>query len=129
MNFRQRVAWLLLLSYLACSCAALYYLFELQNWYNMYAVEHIETHHSDSSLTWRLVDMPAKMWMVVLVTVYLQVFFLLLVCTKAMPQCSLALFWPLYLYLQCRSCFLTLTGPSPKLFSIPVGHGHVVIDT
>ena len=144
MNFRQRVAWLLLLCYLTCSCAVLYYVFELHSWYSFYTVERVDTRHSDtrhsdnrhsdtrhSDVTpaWHFVGVPSKVWIGALVTAYLQVFFLLLVCTRAAPKCSLALFWPLYLYLQCRSCCVTMAGPSPKSLTIPVGHGHRVINT
>ena len=130
MNFRQRVAWLLLACYLACSAAALYYLFELRNWYNGYAVERIgETRRDDESRTWHLASMPPKLWMGALGIAYLQIFFLLLACTKAAPRCSVSLFWPLFLYVQCRSGYLALTEPSRKFFGCPVGYGHTVIDT
>ena len=134
MNFHQRVAWLLLLCYLTCSCAALYYVFQLHSWYSFYTVERVDTRHSDTrhsdvTLAWHFVGVPSKVWIGALITAYLQVFFLLLVCTRAAPTWSLALFWPLYLYMQCRSCCVTMAGPSPKSFTIPVGHGHKVINT
>ena len=128
MNFRQRVAWLLLACYLSCSGAALYYLLELRNWYNIYAVERIGEIAGESR-TWHLASMPPKVWMGALVVAYLQVFFLLLACTRAAPRCSVFLFWPLFLYVQCRSGYVALTEPSRKLFGCPVGYGHTVIDT
>ena len=45
MTFRQRLAWLLLFSYLCATLAVIYYIFEINEHFSIYAVEHAESYH------------------------------------------------------------------------------------
>lgn len=44
MTFRQRLAWLLLFLYLICTCTFLYYIFQINEHYSIYALEHTDVH-------------------------------------------------------------------------------------
>jgi len=46
MNFRQRVAWLLMAMYLVATAGALYYMFEISTQLRMFALDHIDRVHT-----------------------------------------------------------------------------------
>jgi len=46
MNFRQRVAWLLLAIYLVSTAGALYYMFEISTQLRMFALDHVDRVHT-----------------------------------------------------------------------------------
>jgi len=46
MNFRQRVAWLLLAIYLVSTAGALYYMFEISAQLRMFALDHVDRVHT-----------------------------------------------------------------------------------
>lgn len=48
MNFRQRFAWILVMLYISATMATVYYLFEINEKYNQFAVQHLNTHHTDN---------------------------------------------------------------------------------
>ena len=158
MNFRQRVAWLLVAVFLVGTCGMAYYIFEISDQFSVYALQHVETYHSGRSIVsgegggrerssrkdptggvgWalsvghHLVDIPLALWLLLLVLPYLQVFCLLLACTKAEPRYSPAYLWPLFLYLKCRTLYHRWAHPLKKSFNSPVANGHgqaLLIDT
>jgi len=46
MNFRQRVAWLLLAIYLVSTASAVYYMFEISTRLRMFALDHVDRLHT-----------------------------------------------------------------------------------
>lgn len=46
MKFRQRVAWLGVLLYIAATAFFFYYLFEISDTFNAYALDHIHHYHT-----------------------------------------------------------------------------------
>ena len=46
MKFRQRVAWLCLLAYLLLTACVIYYMFEISEAFNAYAIDHIHRYHT-----------------------------------------------------------------------------------
>ncbi|KAH3856201.1 hypothetical protein DPMN_098784 [Dreissena polymorpha] len=146
MNFRQRVAWLSVIFYLTATFAFFYYLFELNEHYNHFAVDHIEKFHSDgvhdpgssllSRLWGHLTDVPLTVWFLVLLVPYLQVFLMLLACTRADPRLSLAYMWPGLVYQKYQQiCGTTSVRDSVSGLSLNgqftrgMGNGHNVIHT
>ena len=144
MNFRQRIAWLMVSFYLALTCSVMYYIFEISDKYNTFAVDHVEKYHANDSenaprtswvtflwsAVWHVADIPLPIWMVLLVLPYLQVFCMLLACTKPEPKFSMAYLWPIYIYLRCRHVYAKWTSPSAgKAFNSPMSNGHLLIDT
>ncbi|XP_078592957.1 lysosomal enzyme trafficking factor-like [Branchiostoma floridae x Branchiostoma japonicum] len=111
MNFRQRIAWLLVFTFLLASTWMAYYVFEISDSYNVLALEHIQStaQQDPSELTWRqtlttkLVAVPFWMWLLLLLVPYLQVFCLLIACTKPDPDRMAYGIWPLYLSTVCRN--------------------------
>ena len=114
MKFRQRIAWLVLALYLGATCAIVYYIFEINDTYQSFAIEHVEQYHKDSSyFQWtslfdHIMDIPLLIWILLLVLPYLQIFAMIFACTKPDPQFSLAFLWPIYIVLKikllCRYC-------------------------
>jgi hypothetical protein len=45
MHFRQRIAWLLLATYLVVTAGALYYVFEMNARFSVFALEHADVDH------------------------------------------------------------------------------------
>ena len=137
MNFRQRIAWLLTASYLALTCVVVYYIFDINDGYNAYAVEHVEKDHdgkSSGSVLWstfsHLMDIPLPVWMVILVLPYLQIFCMLLACTKPEPQFSMAYLWPFYIFYKCKKLYDNLTQPGvSKAVNAPIPNGYPLINT
>ncbi|ELT99513.1 hypothetical protein CAPTEDRAFT_172561 [Capitella teleta] len=107
MNFRQRLSWLLAAVFLAVSCALVYYIFELSDSFNTLALDHIQRYHTDtqssssSSLLSHISDIPFHLLVVIIVLPYLQVFCMIIACTKPEPRLSLAFIWPVFV----ASCF------------------------
>ena len=114
MNFRQRIAWLGVLAYLGGTFAFFYYLFEINDHYNTFALDHVQRFHTDepqgpreshkfslfSKLWGHLTDLPLTFWLLVLLVPYLQVFMMILACTRVEPKLSLAYMWPGLVYLK-----------------------------
>lgn len=146
MNFRQRFAWLSLAIFLLCTFAFVYYIFEISDAYNKFALDHVEHFHKplrsrgdkvikaenkdDEETTWKfwthLADIPLGVWIIIFIFPYLQVFSILLACTKPDPQYSLALLWPIYIYLKVRRCFINDRTHNLKPTVQPHPNGHVV---
>ena len=103
LNARQRAAWLVLLAFLALTAALFYYLFEISDSYNAYALDHV-SHHTRGEITGvHLADLPLAAWMLVALVPYLQVFAMLLACTKPQPMQHSAFLWPVTCYAAlCR---------------------------
>ncbi len=158
MKFRQRIAWLLVTAYLAGTCAIMYYIFEISDQYNTFAVDHVERYHNveavlkkqakareddiagslddahSSSLfsfLWHITDIPLAVWMLLLLLPYLQVFAMLLACTKAEPRLSMAYIWPVYVFLRLRQWYRQCRGygTTSKAFNSPIPNGHPLINT
>ncbi len=138
MNFRQRLAWLFLALYLVLTTATVYYIFDINDGYSAYALEHVEKYHegkssgkSVASLLGHVMDVPLPLWIVILVLPYLQIFSMLLACTKPDPRMSMAFLWPFYIFFKCKSLFqsLTFNEDTPKATNSPVPNGHPLIDT
>ena len=140
MNFRQRIAWVMVAAYLLCSCGLVYYVFDINDHYNTFALEHVEQYHGAQGTSiangWgilnffhHLMDIPLPIWIVILVLPYLQVFCMLLACTKSDPHLSMAYLWPIYIVLRVRACYLRCAKPPEKAVNSLVPNGHVLIDT
>ncbi len=140
MNFRQRIAWLFVAFYLACTCAIVYYIFEISDTYNTFALEHVEQFHGggvhkqregqqDSGFLHHIIDVPLIVWVILMVLPYLQVFCMLLACTKPQPQFSYAFLWPIYVALRTRSFYMRCAHPPVKAINSLATNGHIVIDT
>ena len=90
MNFRQRIAWLFLFIYLGLTLAILTYVFELSDQYTMLALEHTRLYHAEGqkergSFWEHLADVPFPIWFLILTIPYLQIFFVIFLCTRAEP--------------------------------------------
>lgn len=94
MKFRQRIAWVVLFSYLTLSFVTIYYFFELADQYNILALDHTKLYHSSQSdgsdgmwTLWKhLPDVPYIVWMLTATSFYLQIFCLIYACTKPEPK-------------------------------------------
>ena len=51
MKFRQRIAWIGVVAYIAGTALFFYYLFELSDAFNVYALDHVHTYHSKVCIT------------------------------------------------------------------------------
>lgn len=105
MNFRQRVAWLLLFVYLIGTFVLVYYVFEISERYGAYSYEHVVQYHnkdnisSGKSIAWEhLADVPFIVWVVLASIIHFHCFFFLYMCTKSQP------------YAQLRACVLPVVG-------------------
>ncbi|XP_060071974.1 lysosomal enzyme trafficking factor-like [Ylistrum balloti] len=160
MKFRQRIAWLMVVFFLAGSFSVLYYLFEISEHYNQFALEHINTYHkpvqveavfnhkgeikkaepvdvekgeitSTGSAWHHIIDVPMVVWFVLFLLPYLQIFFMILACTKAEPKMSMAFQWPCLIYLKYKKF---INGSADKSYSMGVNstvqtNGHMVFNT
>jgi len=141
MNFRQRMAWVAVFLYLAATCLLVYYIFEISDGYNVLALDHVGKHHNDdpaknSQDEWfftralsHIVDVPLPMWLFIAFLPYIQVFAMLLACTKPQPQFSMALLWPLYLFLKCHGTVYPHDENYKKAIRTFVPKDHPLIDT
>ncbi|CAH1791398.1 unnamed protein product [Owenia fusiformis] len=113
MQFRQRMAWLMVIIFLAGTCGIVYYIFDVSEQFNQFALDHVQKYHQgiqedESELSYfrsfmrHLTDIPLPLWMLLFSLPYLQVFCMLLACTKPEPRFSLAFLWPIYFYIKCR---------------------------
>ena len=111
-TFRQRVAWIITVFYLAVTCALVYYIFEINEHFNKFAIDHVQKFHTDpgadnSNGIWHhIMDVPAVVFCIIFVLAYIQVFFMILACTRNEPKQSLAYIWPFFLYNKCKT-FIT----------------------
>lgn len=145
MKFRQRCAWLMVVFFLGASFCVLHYLFEISEHYNKYALEHVHSHHqpegktktekgeiTEPSSAWHhVVDIPMVVWCLLFLLPYLQMFFMILACTKAEPKMSLAFQWPCLMYIKYQRL---IKGSSEKPYSMGVNstvqtNGHMVYNT
>lgn len=157
MHFRQRIAWLLLALFLASTCAFVYYIFEISDSFNNFALDHMHKYHSVKEISrdidkakaeaavnaeesktddqWKfwlhITDIPLAGWILIAVPPYLQVFCMLLACTKPDPHYSTAFMWPLYLYIKVKQCLYGNNPPKHDLKPVntPRENGHVLIST
>ncbi|XP_033734125.1 transmembrane protein 251-like [Pecten maximus] len=159
MKFRQRIAWLMVVFFLGGSFSVLYYLFEISEHYNQFALEHTNTFHkpieieaainhkevkkaksednekgeiTQSGPAWHhIIDVPVAVWFVLFLLPYLQIFFMILACTKPEPKMSLAFQWPCRIYLKYQQF---VRGPADKPYSMGINstvqtNGHMVFNT
>ena len=120
MNFRQRISWLFVGLYLTLTCALFYYIFEISDRFNTFALDHVNRYHkvllqktgvveevktSDES-SWsflsHVADVPLVAWLFIFLVPYLQIFAMLLACTKPSPQFSMAYMWPIYSFMYVQ---------------------------
>lgn len=114
MNFRQRISWLVVFVFLAVSAFLSYYMFELSDQYNDLALEHVQ-HYADTvkhnphllTITQRvtryLVTLPFWLWTVLLMIPYLQVFCMLVACTRSDPMKASIVMVPVCLCVKLAS--------------------------
>ena len=151
MNFRQRIAWLFVVFFLIGTCALVYYIFEISDKFNEYALDHINTYHkvvleekqvdTDESKTEahgmlsmfsHISDVPIGILVFLCFVPYLQVFAMLLACTKPNPQFSVAYLWPIYTYLWCKQKVLGTeerTIDASQSLKTPVSNGRIKTET
>lgn len=123
MNFRQRMGWIGVGLYLLASVAAVYYVFEINQTYNRFTLEHVERVAQEkeqnqagetassplpSSFTWaqslktRLLLLPFWVWATIFLIPYLQVFLFLYSCTRADPKTVGYCILPICLAVLCN---------------------------
>lgn len=136
MKFRQRIAWLLVMFYLATSFGMLYYTFEINDHYNSLALDHNNAYHNGDkqsligSFWHHVTDIPLPVWLVLLIPPYLQMFGLLLAWTRPEPRLSFAYMWPGIVYVRLKRIWKLCQGHTSKpINSAFVQNGHVIIDT
>ncbi|KAJ8045108.1 hypothetical protein HOLleu_08040 [Holothuria leucospilota] len=111
MNFRQRISWLLVALFLFLSFVIVYYLFEISDQYNSFALTHISKFESDlskdpnsvtieQSVKRKLFSLPFWAWLIILLLPYLQIFCLLVACTKNDPMNATVMVVPCFLCLR-----------------------------
>ena len=153
MNFRQRLAWTIVIIYVMITVFVLYYIIDYSDSYAAFAVEHIEQYHNNEvgkksvqnqytkfydwqislwSLLYHLSDIPLLLWIFILVLPYLQVFCMLLACTRLEPRHSIAFMWPCVIYSVIvkvfdAKVFSKLSSKAVNSYSIE--NGHAVINT
>ena len=115
MNFRQRMGWLMVVVFLLLSALILYYMFEISETYNGLVLEHVQSYANSlktnpGGITWRqtftskLVALPFWLWLVIFLVPYLQVFCLLIACTKNDPMTASTAMAPICLVLRLCAC-------------------------
>lgn len=146
MKFRQRVAWLMVIAYLGGTFSFCYYMFEINEHYNKYAVDHVQKYHSTnngdsqprsvlSSIWEHLADIPLPVWLLVFLVPYLQIFLMILACTRVEPKHSLAYLWPGLLYMKYQQLFKREKYsiiPSKSVHEVTLNgttNGHTIIHT
>ena len=120
MNFRQRISWLFVVFYLMLTCSVFYYIFEISDRFNTFALDHVNRYHkvmlqktgvveevkASEETTWSFLshaaDIPLIGWLFIFLVPYLQIFAMLLACTKPTPQFSMAYMWPIYSYMYVQ---------------------------
>ncbi|XP_022090651.1 transmembrane protein 251-like [Acanthaster planci] len=131
MNFRQRMGWLMVVVFLLLSALILYYMFEISETYNGLALEHVQSYASSlknnpGGITWRqtitnrLVSLPFWLWMGILLVPYLQVFCLLIACTKNDPLTAGMALGPVCLVLRLCACRTSETHSNQYGLDVPM---------
>lgn len=136
MRFRQRLAWLVIVFFLAATCALVYYIFEINEHFNKFAIDHVEKFHTNSEtedthgLWHHIIDIPAFVFFIIFIMAYLQIFFMILACTRTEPKHSFAYIWPIFLSTKVKSlvsnCSLRIEGSKKSHDST---NGYITIDT
>lgn len=148
MKFRQRVAWLMIVIYLGGTFAFVYYIFEINEHYNEFAIDHIQRFHTDKndkgetvtenrsfllSLWSHFIDLPLSVWMLILLFPYFQIFLMILAFTRAEPKMHIAFIWPGLIYLKYQELFKKKKTAVMPLDSAQVNmkimNGHAVLHT
>ncbi|XP_069117204.1 lysosomal enzyme trafficking factor-like [Argopecten irradians] len=153
MKFRQRIAWLMVVFFLGGSFSVLYYMFEISEHYNNFALEHtinfhksIEINHNEvkkvkskdiergeitnTGPAWHhIIDIPVAVWFVLFLLPYLQIFFMILACTKPEPKMSLAFQWPCRIYLKYQHFVRGSVEKPYSMGSTLQTNGHAVFNT
>ena len=139
MKFRQRIAWLAVILYLTASFGFVYYIFEINDHFNSFALDHVRTYHNGNrafvvlSLWHHATDIPLAIWLIIFLLPYLQIFGMLLAWTRVEPWRSTAFQWPGIVFNKWRKLYKRLTGHphhgSKAINSTVAFNGHVVIDT
>ncbi|RUS76073.1 hypothetical protein EGW08_016147 [Elysia chlorotica] len=132
MKFRQRMAWLLLVLFLSFSCACAYYVFEINNHFNHMAIEHVRSEHGGDVKAGTFLEhathLPLAVWLLIFLLPYLQVFGLLLACTRPEPKMSLAFLWPGNLFVRSQKLLRRYHPHDTRAInSSVVFNGHVVV--
>ncbi|XP_014670216.1 PREDICTED: transmembrane protein 251-like [Priapulus caudatus] len=139
MHFRQRIAWMILLFYLAATAYILYFIFEISDSYNILALDHIEKFHQSHDATylwplssmWRhLADIPFPLWSIVFGAFYLQVFCTIFAYTKADPKLVFVWMLPVSVYWNYKR-WRDAQKDNESVTLIKAGHnGHIIqLDT
>ena len=137
MNFRQRIAWLGVGAFLSASFGFVYYIFEINDHFNAFALEHVKTFHGEDETMFaglplwsHITDIPLAVWMLVFLLPYLQVFAMLLAWTKPEPWRSTAFQWPGLVYFKSRRFYSKCFGlDRRKAMNSHVNfNGHIIID-
>ncbi|XP_052443040.1 transmembrane protein 251 isoform X1 [Carassius gibelio] len=121
MNFRQRMGWIGVGLYLLASVAAVYYIFEISQTYNLLALAQEQkaagaqtkrsedaSSSSPSSTSWivtlktRLLLLPFWVWATIFLIPYLQVFLFLYSCTRTDPKTVGYCILPICLAVLCN---------------------------
>lgn len=147
MKFRQRIAWITVIMYLGGTFAFFYYMFEINEHYNQFAVDHVQRYHSTvtgqqhdsqnifSNFYGHVTDIPLPVWLLIFLLPYLQIFMMILACTRAEPRHSLAYLWPGIVYMKYQKLFrghkssLTHTQLTPMVTLNGHSNNHIVIHT
>lgn len=114
MKFRQRMGWLFVVLFLALSCFLWYFIFELSDQYNALALDHVQTYSdtlrlNPNQLTWymsitrRLVALPFWFWALIFGIPYLQIFCILIACTRSDPLSATIMVVPVFLCMKLAS--------------------------
>jgi len=106
MNFRQRLAWLLLFIYLILTGWLVYYIFDVSEHYSKLALNHLQNAHGQeitpsiwqSNIMSHFMDVPFVVWFLLGALPYIQGFCLLYACTRPEPR------------IYCLSCFVPVIG-------------------
>ena len=149
MKFRQRIAWLMVVMYLGGSFAFVYYIFEINEHYNAFALDHVQRFHTVAkngqsetdtekhsilhSLWCHLMDLPLSFWLLLLLFPYLQIFLMILAFTRAEPKLHIAFLWPGLIYLKYQQ-FLgknkqAIIPTNNAQTKVNVSNGHAVLHT
>lgn len=147
MKFRQRIAWLMVCIYLGGTFAFFYYMFEINEHYNKYAVDHVQKYHSSKpgtgEVSWNIfraiyshvTDVPLSVWLLILLLPYMQIFLMILACTRAEPRHSWAYLWPGLVYKKYQQLFpgkntaVVTEHLSRRLTSNGYSNSHTVLHT
>lgn len=136
------MAWLIVVAYLAATFSFFYYMFEINEHYNKYAVDHVQKYHATengetiiSSIWDHLMDIPLSVWLLLFLLPYLQIFLMILACTRVEPKHSIAYLWPGLVYMKYQQLFkrekISII-PSQHMYKMTINgtsNGHTVIHT